>query len=267
MDECNNIEQIADLAIAASKVETSIPYAVLPQGYSLKSLEDFMVDENQVKQSVAVQTASSLVAYVARYKDERTVIFADKDKTLFHAVIDYHLNSATPEKATHDVTYDCPLSDEWRLVLGYDKEKLNQVEFAEFLEQNINLIAPVGESYAGPSGAELLQMVLSFQETRESVFKSVQRLQDGTCQFSFSDEKAGHGNTQLPERISLAISPFRNGLPYQMDARIRYRLRDGRLFLWYELIEPQKIIDHAFNEILVDLQNQLPDVPVFEGRI
>ncbi|MDU3787885.1 MAG: DUF2303 family protein [Serratia marcescens] len=52
-----------------------------------------------------------------------------------------------------------------------------------------------------------------------------------------------------------------------MDARIRYRLREGKLILWYELIDPKKIIEHAYNEIMVDLQNQLPDVPVFEGRI
>lgn len=84
---------------------------------------------------------------------------------------------------------------------------------------------------------------------------------------AFSNEKTGSGNTKLPEKISLAISPFHNGTPYQIDARIRYRLREGKLILWYELIDPKKIIEHAYNEIMVDLQNQLPDVPVFEGRI
>ncbi|WP_253704672.1 YfdQ family protein [Citrobacter amalonaticus] len=43
-------------------------------------------------------------------------------------------------------------------------------------------------------------MVLAFQETRKSEFKSVKRLQDGTCQFQFSDEKSGSGNTKMPEK-------------------------------------------------------------------
>ncbi|WP_419182137.1 DUF2303 family protein [Klebsiella pneumoniae] len=53
-----------------------------------------------------------------------------------------------------------------------------------------------------------------------------------------------------------------------MDARIRYRLRDGQLVLWYELIEPKKIIEHAFQEIVADMENQLGDeLPIYEGSI
>ncbi|EPB7317367.1 DUF2303 family protein, partial [Salmonella enterica subsp. enterica] len=113
--------------------------------------------------------------------------------------------------------------------------------FAEFLENNMQNVAPVSDSYQGPSGTELLEMVLAFQETRKSEFKSVKRLSDGTCQFQFSNEKSGSGNTKMPEKISLAISPFHNGSPYQVDARIRYRLRDGQLVVWYGLIEPKKV--------------------------
>ena len=111
-------------------------------------------------------------------------------------------------------------------------------------------------------------MVLAFQETRKSEFKSVKRLSDGTCQFWFSDEKSGSGNTKMPEKISLAISPFHNGSPYQVDARIRYRLRDGQLVLWYELIEPKKVVEHAFQEIVTDMESQLgEDLPIYEGSV
>ena len=146
--------------------------------------------------------------------------------------------------------------------------KMNQIDFAEFLENNIKNVAPVGEGYAGPYGTELLEMVLAFQETRKSEFKSVKRLSDGTCQFQFSDEKSGSGNTKMPEKISLAIAPFHNGAPYQVDARIRYRLRDGQLVLWYELIEPKKVVEHAFQEIVTDMENQLgEELPIYEGSL
>ncbi|VEA68512.1 Uncharacterized conserved protein [Serratia rubidaea] len=261
-----SVKNIAELAIANSLIKTDVPYAVVPHGYSLESLKDFMVDEQQVKQHVVVISPSSFIGYVSRFKDERSVIFADTENTRFRAFIDYHLNSKTPFKSTHYVTYDCPLSDEWKAFSKYDAEKMDQVTFAEFIEQYIKCIAPTSDSNSTP-GTELLEMVLAFQETRTSEFKAVTRLNDGTYQMAFSNEKTGNGNTKLPEKISLAISPFHNGTPYQIDARIRYRLREGRLFLWYELIDPKKIIEHAYNEIMVDLQNQLPDVPVFEGRI
>lgn len=266
--ENNTVNDIAALALAGSQfVKTDIPFVIVPRGHEVVSLKNQMEKEGQIKQRVSVKTASSLIAYFVRFKDARSVIFADKDNVRFRGVLDYHGDHASPDECSHVVSYDCPLSDDWKAINGNDKQKFDQVDFAEFLEQNINLIAPVSDNYAGPSGAELLSMVLAFQETRESAFKSVQRLSDGTCQFSFSNEKSGSGNTQLPEKISLAVSPFHNGTAYQIDARIRYRLREGRLALWYELIEPKKIIEHAFNEILVDLEAQLPDVPVFEGAI
>ncbi|WP_129543764.1 DUF2303 family protein [Serratia sp. 1D1416] len=269
MDITNNnetVKHIAELAVANSLIKTDIPYAVVPRGYSVESLKDFTVDEEQVKQHVIVISPSSLIGYVVRFKDERSVIFADTENTRFRAVLDYHLNGKTPFKNTHIVTYDCPLSDEWKAFNKYDSERMDQVTFAEFIEQYINCIAVTSDPNK-TSGAELLEMVLAFQETRTSEFKAVTRLNDGTYQMAFSNEKTGSGNTKLPEKISLAISPFHNGNPYQIDARIRYRLREGKLALWFELIEPKKFIEHAYNEILVDLQNQLPDVPVFEGRI
>jgi uncharacterized protein YfdQ (DUF2303 family) len=269
MDITNNnetVKHIAELAVASSLIKTDIPYAIVPRGYEVESLNEFIVDKEQVEQHVTVISPSSLIGYVVRFKDERSVIFADTENTRFRAVLDYHLNGKTPFKNTHIVTYDCPLSDEWKAFSRFNTEKMDQVSFAEFIEQYINCIAPTSDSNQ-TSGTELLEMVLAFQETRTSEFKAVTRLSDGTYQMAFSNEKTGSGNTKLPEKISLAISPFHNGSPYQIDARIRYRLREGKLALWYELIDPKKIIEHAYNEILVDLQNQLPDVPLFEGRI
>ena len=96
---------------------------------------------------------------------------------------------------------------------------MDQIQFAEFLENNIKNVAPVSDNNSGPSGTELLEMVLAFQETRKVEFKSVKRLSDGTTQFQYNDDKTGGGNTKIPEKISLAISPFHNGAPYQVDAR------------------------------------------------
>lgn len=130
MDVTNNnesVQHIAELAVSGSLIKTDIPYAVVPRGYEVESLEKFIVDEKQVKQSVTVTSASSLIAYVVRFKDDRSVIFADTENTRFRGVLDYHLDGNTPFKNTHTVTYDCPHSEEWKAFTQYDKKSMNQV--------------------------------------------------------------------------------------------------------------------------------------------
>ena len=263
----NTVREIQELAIAAHTPKTDIPAAVVPNNHSVKSLENLQLQPSLIRQSVNLISASSLVAYVKKFADGRTAIFADKSATRIEAVLDYHSAPTSPEWTNHRAVYDCPYSDEWQEWSARDKRPMNQTDFAEFLENHIQDIAPISDDYKGPSGTALLEMVLAFQETRKAEFKSVRRLQDGTFQMSYSDEKSGSGNTSLPEKISLAIAPFHNGAPYQVEARIRYRLKDGGLALWYELIEPKKIIEHAFTEIVIDLETQLENIPVYEGSI
>lgn len=261
------VSEIRDLAAISLVPKTEIPAIALPDNYSLESLESHQLSPSRIRQRVRLISPASLIAYISKFKDERTVVFADKVKTSIVAVLDYHESAAVANWGEHKAVYDCPFSDEWKEWASRDKSGMCQTDFAEFLENHIQNIAPVSDDYKGPSGTDLLEMILAFQETRKAEFKSVRRLQDGTFQMSYSDEKSGSGNTSLPEKISLAISPFHNGAPYQVDARIRYRLREGQLVLWYELIEPAKIVEHAFQEIVVDMESQLTDVPVFEGSV
>ena len=266
--EGSAVLDIRDLVSATLKTETDIPSVVVPDGFEVKSLESLQLAPSRIRQNVSLISPGSLIAYIQRFRDERSVVFADKTKTRIVAVLDFHQNASNAAWGTHKAVYDCPFSDDWKAWAAGDNAKMNQIDFAEFLENNIKNVAPVGEGYAGPSGTELLEMVLAFQETRKSEFKSVKRLSDGTCQFQYSDEKSGSGNTKIPEKISLAISPFHNGSPYKVDARIRYRLRDGQLVLWYELIEPKKVVEHAFQEIVTDMESQLgEDLPIYEGSV
>lgn len=261
------VSEIRNLAIEAHKLDTNIPTSVVPTSHRVESLEQFQLNPYLIRQNVDLISITSLIAYVQKYKDERTAIFADNTKTKVVAVLDYHASPSSPEWAKHKAVYDCRLSKEWQEWAGRNGRMQSQIDFGEFIENHISDIAAVGETYAGPSGVELLEMVLAFQETRKSEFKSVKRLHDGTTQFAYSDEKSGGGNTQLPEKISLAIAPFHNGNTYQVDARFRYRIKEGQLILWYELIDPEKIVEHAFSEIVTELQNAFETVPIYEGSI
>lgn len=48
MEVTNNnesVKHIAELAVSGSLIKTDIPYAVVPRGYEVESLEKFIVDE------------------------------------------------------------------------------------------------------------------------------------------------------------------------------------------------------------------------------
>ncbi|KGA40740.1 hypothetical protein KU75_16095 [Pectobacterium odoriferum] len=261
------VSEIRNLAIAAHTPNTYIPTAVVPDSHSVESLEDYQLTPSLIRQNVNLISISSLIAYVKKYEDPRTAIFADNTKTKVVAVLDYHKAPDLPEWGKHKALYNCPFSKEWLAWATFDGKARSQVDFGEFIENHIGDIAAVSDTYVGPSGVELLEMVLEFQETRTSEFKSVKRLHDGTTQFAYSDEKSGAGNTKLPEKISLAIAPFHNGNTYQVDARFRYRIKEGQLILWYELIDPEKIVEHAFSEIVTELQTAFENVPIYEGSI
>lgn len=260
----NNVKEISQLAInGLSLANTNIPAVMCHHEFSIKSLEEFQARPARIRQQLSVSSAQSLIDYVNKFKIAGTVIFSNLDKLTIKAIFDYHVQADQPRWGDHVVSYTCPHSKDWKAWTGKDKTAMNQIEFGHFLENQIHCVASENEV----SGAELLAMVLAFEETRQSEFKSVQRLQDGTMAFNYTNEKTGGGKARLPEEITLGIQPFHNGDYYKIKARIRYRIKDGELKLWYELINPEKVIEDAFNTTLETLKQQIAEVDFYEGTV
>lgn len=239
-----------------------IPAILKRDDFSIESLEKLSPNPMRIRQHINLKTAQSLIDYVNKFKVNGSAIFADLDSLTIKAVLDYHSSPNEAHWGDHTVKYTCPHSKDWKTWTQKDKSAMSQIEFGQFIENNIHCIASEGNVV---SGSELLSMVLAFEETRKSEFKSVQRLNDGTMTLSFTNEKTGGGKTKLPEELVLGIQPFHNGDHYQVKARIRYRLKDGELLLWYELINPEKIIEDAFKSTLENLKTNIPEVDFFEG--
>ena len=91
------------------------------------------------------------------------------------------------------------------------------------------------------------------------------RLQSGEFEFQFSEQNQSKGTVTVPEKIAIGIAPFQNGTRYRIEARLRYRLREGQLSIWYELIEPQKVLDDAFNEVKCNIRDSIDTVLMIEA--
>lgn len=258
------VNDIAHQLANGKPLNTPIPTALVGNDFNIESLEQFQHAPTRIRQAVQLKTEQAFIDYANKFKVSGTSIFSDPDSLEVKVVFDYHISAENPKWGNHSAFYNCPFSKDWKAWTGKNKSAMNQIEFAAFLENNLHCLATEGNTV---NGSELLAMVLAFEETRKSEFKSVQRLQDGTMAFSFTDEQSGGGKARLPEEITLGIQPFHNGDFYQLKARVRYRIKEGSLSLWYELINPEKVIEDAFNTTVSKLKSHISDVDFYEGVI
>ena len=70
---------------------------------------------------------------------------------------------------------------------------------------------------------------------------------------------------QMFDRLNIGIPVFWNGDPYQIDARLRYRVREGKVTFWYELIRPDKVLEAATAGV-IDIIKAQTGTPFFFGE-
>lgn len=99
-----------------------------------------------------------------------------------------------------------------------------------------------------------LEVARNLQAKKAVNFSSAIRLSNGEQQFTYAetiDGSSAKGTIKVPEEFTLGIPVFLGGVLYEVRARLRYRIHEGQLQLWYELYRPEHIEQDAFNEICV----------------
>ena len=164
--------------------------------------------------------------------------------------------------ADHTVTLRLAQSTEWAEWAGVDGQMLRQDQFAEFVEDHLSTIAE-------PDGAQLLDICQTLQAKTDVAFKSQAILASGQRQFRYEetvDAKAGEkGNLTIPTELVLALRPYEGTEPVAVRARFRFQLRDGRLSLGVRLVEPGRVLEAAFDQVVAQVQADLP-APILRGQ-
>lgn len=243
------------------RVEQHNEFAVVAAGDRVESLERFMPTPARIRSRFDADDVTSFVAYFNNWNDSETaVIFANQKSTTLHAVLDYH--DVDPSWCTHTVNYVAPLSIEWQTWAAMDGKGMPQVDFAHFIENNVKDIHR-------PTGADMLEMARNFQAKKDVNFSSAIRLQSGAQQLTFHETVAGtsaKGTFAVPEEFFLGVPVFVNGEPYEVCAKLRYRISDnGKLTLWYNLHRPELILRSAFSAIVERVEAET-ETNVLYGR-
>lgn len=257
------------------------PFMPLPPGWGVADLSAHLPAPQRPTGTLALGSAASFIRYVKKHMDKagdasavyapktdggtgtseaaapdaddrQTIILADIINSKFKAVFDHHASDA-PGWNEHTATYDCPLSNQWKTWVAQNgrKNAMDQENFAFFLEQNILDVHQ-------PNGATMLQIVTTLKSTKNVIFDSGLRLNDGQVQLKYHEENktaAGQqGELQIPEKIKLGIPVYVGSTPYAVEAFFRYRIEGSRLMMWYDLITPDRILEDALQKVIAEIE-------------
>lgn len=244
----------------------------LPPDWNLIEKDDSKLAYAPLRKTanVRLHDTESFVDYVKRHgslTDSTIWCIADykQGKIELLAIINDHgEDEDKPAWRDHKAAFTPLFSEEWVRWVGKHKQAFTQAEFASFIEENLKDIASVDGQ---PTGAQMLEMALTFEANQDMRFKSAIRLQNGGVQMSFvqDDDAQTLQKMQVFDRFSIGVPVFWNGDAYRIDARLRYRVRDGKLAFWFELIRQDKVLESATQTVITQIREKTGN-PFFFGE-
>ena len=266
--EAEVIQDMAIRALPPTFVEQgAAPFVILPNGCEVANLEKCLPAPTRKKGTVALFDVDSFISMFNLHRTENSHIYANRNKCSVLAVFDDD-GMTGPGWREHKAVYQCPISKEWEAWSSQSGQGQKQEEFAEFLENNLPDI--YSEQKGQPSAAQLLEVATSFKINKKVNFASAKRLDNGSVSFEYVEDIQGaagaKGQIKVPEKFWIAIPIFESGAVYQIECRFKYRLKEGQLFMWYDLYRAEKVRDLAFADVLQKVEEGCSAKP-FNGAI
>jgi uncharacterized protein YfdQ (DUF2303 family) len=268
--DADAIQKLYDYGAAQVPVPDGVePFIVVPDGFELKSLVGMQKYPTHIRGTVHVFHADSFLEYWKRFATPASLIFADAQTPALVGILDYHEPAETHEgqeghearHSYHRVAFNFRKSAEWKIWEKKNNDYMPQVEFAEFIEDNLDDIIE-------PASAEMFEMVKNFDAKKSVNFSSAIRLDNGQVQFKYEESISGAprgGLFTVPDAFKLSIRPYEGSNHYLVNVRFRYRISPQGLQLKYELVRPHKVIEDAVNTIVATVQDALGDKLILSG--
>lgn len=264
MSQETEARAVAALA-SASQVPHSVgetPIVIVPEDYRVADLEHHLPTPTRKRGTTTLRDVKSFVAVVNADKQSGTRLYGNYTTPGFAAVFNDN-GSYTPGWQDHKAVFNCPVSTEWTTWLKNSGNKMNQEQFAQFIEDNLPDIAV-------PPAADMLEISRTLEAKKKVNFASGIRLANGQNQLTYEEEISGtaaKGQIQVPEEFTIGIPVLEGGIKYAVTARLRYRILDGgKMQMWFELVRPHKILEDAIKEVWFQIEQET-GLTVLNGSI
>lgn len=239
-----------------------------PDGYQIK---DFSSQLPRPARKTGTTSMHDVDSFVAQIKAHRIatdpgacVVYVDADYAKHHiqavAVFNDHLPAAAAWR-DHRAIFAPRFTTEWKRWTEKSGMPMGQAEFGFFLESNLADIAE-------PAGGEVLNFVLTLQETRKLKYGSSVNLANGMVQLEFTEEgdSATKGKLEVFRKFTLGLRPFAGCAAYSVEALLRYRIdrNSGEIKFWFDLQRPDRVLEDACRETVEHIRKEA-GVPLLFG--
>ncbi len=186
----------------------------------------------------------SFIAHVLRWGCADTVIYADTAALAFTAVLDDHPAGGTAWRE-HRAHYACPRSPEWKAWTEREGKPMAQGEFGDWIEARLeDLVASKGK----PASTEVLMMARQLHiKTKGTIERVVDPVSGDYHMLNKSETE--QGSTVIHRAFDIAIPVFEGGGRYQLEARVRFAVVEGRPSFAFALHRRAEIERDAFLEV------------------
>lgn len=260
------------------------PIVIFPEGYVMEPLEHAPDKPlpGFITQGVKLDEAESFISYVTSYRQDNTRVFftspglaallAMSGTACFLAVLDYHLTHEQAEKrdivdpdsfaddtmarrGAHKARFDCPLAIEWKTWMGVNGQALGQEVFIDFVEAN-------SRDVVTPTAADIMEMAINFESASTGRFQNkINRTVTGKS-LTFSEEtdarsQVGGTSIRVPDGLTLKLPVFEGGPLYEVQARLVYTVKDGKLTIAVNLLRPHLVLRDALEAVREQIATEL----------
>lgn len=228
-------------------------HLIVKEGYAVQDMENSYPHPRRACVSSSFLDVPSFSRYIQRFKNENTAIFANYTARTAKAIIDYH-QKAQPEWCSHLAKFVPELTPEWERWIKNNGMSMPQAVFIEFLE---DLMANIQT----PPGAEILELCSQLDAIKKVDFKSGYKKEDGSVAIKWEESIEGKGSNRsgeirVPSQMVLNVRAFKKSAPYEIKAYLRYRIKETGLNFFYKLVEPERVLESAFDDFLKDIHKQ-----------
>lgn len=214
---------------------------------------------------IKVYDADSFLAVWNKQAYDASEVFADPIAFKVTGVINADSDAADGIAGwrDHTVVLESRKTPQWAAWESRDGQLLEQQSFAEFVEDRV-------VDFVTPTGAEMLELAQTFMANTKVDFKSAAILSSSQRALQFEETiaaRAGHkGQIEIPASFEVGLTPFEGGAAYRVNARFRYRIREGHLSLGFKLDRPEDVLRTAFGDVRAAIAESIGDRPVLLGH-
>jgi len=200
---------------------------------------------------------TAFIQYLRHFQTKHSRIFYQQNG-VFIAVIDYHESGnetgevavapgpATARHGDHLVYLKLLPSPEWAAWISQSGQQMDQLTFAEFLEDHAaDLLQPGIE--------DMLAVATGLQGTTGATFRSAFSQANGAVKIQWDEDVKGTvlgKEVDIPTTFQVGLRPFMGCCRYPVDCRFRWRAKSGEVKLHFKAMGTDPIIEAATDAIV-----------------